>query len=268
MGNDKIDIKIELSHVANRCLRQIRKTTTVVEYSYHAIINSESNSIPPLQVDGLPFRIDDPESDDEISAKEMSLEWIMKKAFEEFIVGLTESLIEAHRTVKLLTFANNTKVQNFTHEQIRQEIEKINQRPLSLPFPVLMDEIESELNLSLNLSEEIRSINNLRNCLVHDNGIVSEKRLNDKENRLLRLKYIELAVFAEREGQIIEVKLQDKNEGFKTQWISTQSRPRDVTFSLGEHVKINQNLFNSISYTCVQFVQGMFDAMPKKQVFN
>ncbi|MEN9442537.1 MAG: hypothetical protein RLZ33_2614 [Bacteroidota bacterium] len=263
MKNDEIKITIELSEVVNKCLRQIKNTTFVVEYTINAINKIKNDKFPPLQVDGLPFRIDDPENVKvEISPKEQSMDWIMKKAFEEFVLGLTESLIEAHRTVKLLAYAKKYQRQK-NQFQINQDIEKINQRPLSLPFPILIDEIESELNLPLQLSVEMKSINNLRNCLVHDNGIVNKKRLNDKVKGQLILKYIELVVFAEKEGQIVEVKLQDKIKGFKTNRMHTQLRPKKLTFRQGDLVVINQNLFNSISYTCVQFVQGMFDAMPK-----
>lgn len=264
MTHKEIKLNIQISEVSNKCLRLINKTTTNVAFIYNAILNVDTDTFPPLQTDGLPIIIDDPnEKTLNISPKEKSLDWLLKKAFEEFILGLTESLIEAHKVVKLKNFSVKTKSQPYTVDQINEEIEKINKRPLDLPFPKLIDEIEAELNNRLNLSDEIKSVNQVRNCLVHDNSIVSDKRINDKENNCLQLKYIELVVYSEKDGKIIEVKLQDKKDGFTTNKIGFETRQRNISFPKGGHVKIDQNLFNCVSYTCIQFVFGLLEAMPK-----
>lgn len=266
MNENKVNVSVELSDVTNKCLRQIRNTTLNVEYTFNAILNIDTDRFPPLQVDGLPIRIYDPESlNDKTTPREKALDWLLRKAFEDFIVGLTESLIEAYKTVKFFSFANKTKIHSFTIEKIEEEIEKINKKPLSLSFPNLIDEIESELNSPFSLCEEIKSINQVRNCLVHDNGIVSNRRINDKENNLLRLKFIELIVIAEKNGEIIQVKLQDKIDKFETNGMEVQMKPNSIAFKKGEHIKITQNLFNHVSFTCIRFVEELFNAMPKQQ---
>ncbi len=264
MAQKEIQLNIQISEVSNKCLRLINKTTTNIAFIHNAVLNIDTITFPPLQTDGLPITIDDPnENALNISPKEKALDWLLKKAFEEFILGLTESLIEAYKVVKLKTFSIKTKTQTFTVDQINEEIEKISKKPLELPFPKLIDEIEAELKKRLNLSDEIKSINQVRNCLVHDNGIVSDKRINDKENNCLNLKYIELVVISEKDGKIIEVKLQDKKDGFTTNKIGFETRQSIISFPKGGHVKIDQNLFNCISYTCIQFVFGLLDSMPK-----
>jgi hypothetical protein len=258
----KKDIKI--TEVANKCLRLIGNTTQIVTYTYQAIEKIDSYNFIPLRVDGLPIAFYDPENKDfNDLSKDSVLDWLFKKAFEEFIVGIIESLIEAYIFVKLDTFSKSTKTESYTLNQISEKIASINTQSLKLRFPELIEGIESELKSSLFLKDEILSINQVRNCLVHRNSFVSTKDINDLSNQSLKLSFVELVVISEKDGKIIEVKLEDKKEGFLTKKIDLQSRNRSISFKKGELVKIDPTTFNNISFTCYQFVNKLLESIPE-----
>lgn len=262
---EKIQIEIQITEVANRFLRQHRLTTEVITHIYHSILNNNSGSFQPLETDNFPVYITDP--DDEFKpelSRDKSLIWLFKKAFEEFIVGLTESIIEAHKFSKIYTLSNLTRQKSiFSKEEIDEKILQINTRPQKLPFPTLISEIENELNISIPFKSEIISINQVRNCLVHRNGLVTNKDINDEVNGSLKLSFQELIAMAEKNGQLQDIKWKDKEDGFKTNKIGFEVRPKEINFKKGEQVILNQNIFNGVSYTCILFTTNLLNILPR-----
>ena len=57
---------------------------------------------------------------------------------------------------------------------LQGELDAISLRAHKLHFPALIEDIEKMLAAALPLKEEILSINQVRNCLVHKNAIVAE----------------------------------------------------------------------------------------------
>lgn len=118
-----------------------------------------------------------------------SFEWVIRKAFEDFINGLTKSLKEANKIIKTLILSEKPKY-SMTKEEIENGLRKINAEIESLHFPKLIEFIENYIGHPLPFREEIISINQIRNCLVHRDGLVSVKDVNN--NNELELKWISL----------------------------------------------------------------------------
>lgn len=246
----------KITEVENKAIRKVGETIRAVAYSYHAIINYDSETHKPLEVDSLPIIITDPDSPDRPELKkDQTLNWLFKKAFEDLIIALTESLIEAHRYARAYSLSSKfTKSNPINSEKDRKEVLEINTRPLSLSFPALIDEIEREIKISLPLRDEVISINKVRNCLVHRNGIV-----NDKE---ITLSYVAMITWMKKGDQWIEVKREHKEKGFTTELAELKQRKKEIVFKIGEAIRIDQQVFNDLAYTCIAFVQDLLKAMP------
>lgn len=99
---EPIETKFQITDVSNKCIRHIKKTTETTTLIYHAIQSLSETDNLILDVDALAIGFNDPEEvSSEVSLKERAVIWLFKKSFEEFIVGVTESLIEAHKAINL-----------------------------------------------------------------------------------------------------------------------------------------------------------------------
>ncbi len=262
--NGRIQLEFKITEVSNRFLRQLHLTTEAVTHIYHALINYAATDFPPLQTDSLPIVINDLTTElKSEQIKDRTLAWLFKKAFEEFIVGLMESLIEAHKYAKYYCLSNETRTERIlTKEQIELKISEIQNRPLKLNFPTLINEIEADLGISLSCKAEVISINQVRNCLVHRNSVVSDKDVNDDIDDSLQLVFLELVTLVEKGGEIIELKWTHKEEGLITNKIGLHERQGCIKFKKGDVVKFDQNIFNGVSYTCIKFINNLLGALP------
>src|ERR1041385_8845285 len=104
---EKVEIKIELSEVTNKCLLHLKEVTDCVNHIYFATNNFDYTKTP-LPTDSFQLIINDQKpllTPEEQKVK--TIEWTLKKAFEEFIIGLTKSLIEAYKLLKVVTACVN-----------------------------------------------------------------------------------------------------------------------------------------------------------------
>lgn len=256
---ETVKIDFQIGEISNHLLRHLRVTNEAITHIYHALINFNDARFPPLQTDSLPIIINDPltEFKPELT-KDRTLIWLFKKAFEEFIIGLSESLIVAHKFSKLYCLSNLTSIKSLKNkEEFDAQYLKINRRPLKLPFPKLISEIEVDLNISIPLKSEILSINQVRNCLVHRNGLVTDEDINNIEHDCLELSYNEFAFLSEIDGNMTEVKWEHKKENLITNKIGFEIRQKTIRFQKGDKVILDQNIFNGVSYNCIAFTDEL-----------
>ena len=260
---EPIQINFQITDIYNKCLLHLKKTTEIITLINHTLQSYNDLNFPPLEVDALPISIDDSES---IGCKDtpkvQASDWLFKKAFEEFIVGLMESLMEAHKACKLYSLLAETQQRQVQRSEIMEKLEIINTKPTTLSFPSLISEIENELNCKLLLREEVLSINQVRNCLVHGNSVVRKKDINSRTNQTLTLQYIELVVVANKNGELKEIKKEDKKHIIYTDRLDIYTRNKSIAFKCDENVKIDATVFNNISVTCILFIEKLFAKIP------
>jgi len=257
---EPIIVELQITDIFNKCMLHIKNVTEIITLINHSLQNSVINGIQPLEVDALPIAIEDlvsPASN--ISPKEKATTWLFKKAFEELIVGTTESLIDAHKACKLFALMNETKVKEIHQNDVNDKLRGILQKPSDLHFPTLITQIEQELNISLPFRNEILSINKVRNCLVHGNGIVRKKDVNNTSDNCLTMFYIELIVKAKKDGELIEIKKEDKKYQFSADRVDIYTREKKLNFQIGENITIAATTFNNLSVTTILFIQSLFE---------
>lgn len=175
--------------------------------------------------------------------------WILQKAFEDIVKGLNLSLIEAYFYNSLIMLYSEKKT--VLYSQLVAEIDELKKSASKQHLPELIKEVKSRLTGKLDFEDEITSFNKLRNCLVHRNGIVTLKDINDTENNRLNVKYCRAKVFYIENNEEIEVvKYSVINSGAT---IQMKFIKESFYFEVGEKVSINFHQFNDVLVTCMQF---------------
>lgn len=140
---DILKIEFPVSEVRDKAIRKTKQTTDAVTFTYHALINYTSAGFLPLQTDSLPIVFGEVEAEmNTDSRKKDAINWMMRKAFEDFIIALTESLIEAYTFLKLRAFADESKKHTTLGlEQTEKNITLIKEKSRKMSFPDLICEI-------------------------------------------------------------------------------------------------------------------------------
>jgi len=258
---EKLEIKFQLNEISNKAMRQLNSTINAVKHIYHSILNYDVNYIPPLESETVPLLILDEENpENNTPSNDKTFMWVFKCAFEGLITGLTESLGYAYESLKIGALSKTTSLENpGNRDMILAEIEKIKERSKRLYFPSLILEIEKELNTLLLYKEEILSINQVRNCLVHRSGKVTDLDINDKGSELLRLKYVEMAIYVRENGQMVETAWELRKREAQVTGIAYYPRKMEIVYKKDELIKINQHIFNSVATTSMLFSKDLLE---------
>lgn len=250
-----IEIKFKLDEVANQCLFHIKETIDCVNQIYFSV-KEASITNRPLPTDSLPIYIDDKRPRlTEAEQKEKTIIWLFKKAFEEFIAGLTKSLIEAYCFVKLQRLASSTFPG--TKNQLEEEFKEIRINANKAHFPELIEHVEKELQHSLYLRDEILSVNRIRNCMVHRDGVVQQKDLSSSDTEKLILKWISIKNYTTQNGERIVLDYKTRENGIFIQNLEMEQIQNMKQFNLNDKIVIDLNEFNEVSYTCSMFVNNL-----------
>lgn len=258
---NELTIKIEITNVVNKCMFKINSTYDSVALIYHTLKGFDGNSVPPLETDNLPIKIEINEVKTGETVKENALNWLFCKTFEDFIVGLNESLIEAYVVAKVVELQKENH-DGCSVEEVQAKIDEIYKKPIKMHIPELIAKIEKSTGKNLFLRDEILSINKVRNCLVHRNGLVVLEDTNNDKKTILTLKCKEMKVFRDQDGKMIPLTMEDKKDGVLVKTATFQIVSKDVEFPIGERVKMDPNILNAITYTSVTFVQELLKSMP------
>jgi hypothetical protein len=254
----QIKHQIQLDKIANDCLLHIKDTTTVVTHLYSAIQDFPISKVCPLPTDNLQNLFN---SDDEVLVKEnqmvISLEWIMKKAFEDFINAIFKSLKEAFKTIKFLEFCLKGEFKESLNRVLTQ-LDDIEKKADRKHFHNLIEEIEKTIKQELIFKNEIISINKARNCIVHRDSIVKNIDTNNDQKDKLIVQWIALNSYIRVEDSFekLTFKRREKNVLLKAHEFREESEYSE--FKIGESIKFTINDFNGITYSCYKFANQLF----------
>lgn len=128
--------------------------------------------------------------------------WILKKGFEDLISALTELLISFSFIIDL-----NEKVKankRTTLQKFKELIYEPNDENSKKDFPKLIDKVSASLKEPLKYIEEVKSINRVRRCLVHRNGIVRPLDFNIENGLELKWWFYEINLIENEKKKSIE----------------------------------------------------------------
>jgi len=106
--------------------------------------------------------------------------WYASKKFIEEAVGLLHQYM-----VRLNSSIYTVKNKDKDEQTLIKELEKEKRRFEGCSFPKKIKELSAYCSNTMNLEDEVISINTARNGLVHRRGVVSQKDTNDNNNNLI-----------------------------------------------------------------------------------
>lgn len=220
------------------------------------------NEIPPdLKIDEGFFRIQFGKNDEDITVKKENYKsWLVKKGFEDLVKGIEASLREAYLYVSIFSKSSVLK----TVQEFNQVLSEIRKEALKMHVPDMIEKIEPHLKKPLSYKNQILSINKARTCLVHRGGLVTEKDINDTAQRALKLDWVKLKMFYEKDGEEIEIIGETiVDGGAQGAPIKLKREDNTVSFKEGNRISLNYKQFNEFIVTCHHFGTDLVDCLPK-----
>jgi hypothetical protein len=108
--------------------------------------------------------------------------WLLCKGLQDLARGVHESLEAAFVYTTLVSKAPNLT----TIGKLNSEIEKARNRAQKFNFPDLLNSVTQQFTAPLQFEAELRSLQDVRNCLEHGGGIVRQRDINDGTRLTLR----------------------------------------------------------------------------------
>ncbi|MGB3183568.1 MAG: hypothetical protein WBB45_19415 [Cyclobacteriaceae bacterium] len=177
--------------------------------------------------------------------KDIFKNWILKKGFEDLIRAATNGLVSVNYILDLKKELRNTKKNEEFVELIRNP--DIQNKPTKHHFPKLLDNVKSSLISNLNYEDEIKSINNIRRCLVHRNGVVSEADTFGEKDISLHWITIQPIYTKDETGEVFELEKGKLLEGPGTFGVKFIKKSR--VFKINESITISFKEFNELIWT-------------------
>ncbi len=238
-----------------KSIYHISEVSNIVTAIYHATKNYNVDNIDPLETDGLGFVFTDKEGKSKVDSPAIS-GWIFKKAFEDFIVGLTQSLIEIYTLLEILDLVKQSKITPLSPQiTLEKLLAGISKKANELNFPRLLTAIETRINCNLVYKNEILTINKVRNCMVHRNSIVDN-------GKPITLRYIDMRIDVHVNGERIEVTKEFKKNRTLVQGMDVQNIIKSLTFGEGSKIVMTPDIFKGVTNTCILFMQEIVRKLP------
>lgn len=182
--------------------------------------------------------------------KALYKDWLIKKGFEDLIKAVTTMLIDVCKMLRIKSKLKNTK----TWSEFQVLITTPDNEISTKPFPKLLELIRPNLLDNLTFETEINSINRVRRCLVHRNGVVTQQDFF-KDETTLKLRWVFYRIVYIENGHEEEVKSMLLISGKGKINITQEKRIKE--FKENERIEITYQLFNELITTCFLFGQDL-----------
>lgn len=251
----KLQIRLNADGVVAPALRAMRDSTEVVAISLHAVEGCDPGNLPgmPGAFFGLHFDgpLDDPEA-----RKATYRNWLLSKGFQEISRGVRESLEEA------LVYIEVLKLGSFrtTWGEFERQWSEVRRRANRLNLPDLLASLADGLHTPLTFAGEFQSLQKVRNCLEHRNGLVTA--IDAGPDNALHLILPRLKWFLQQSDR--EVPLVPNMRVEKDSLIGVRRESYERTFQLGERVSFVAAEFQEIAMACYFFANDVKEKLPRE----
>jgi hypothetical protein len=234
--------------------RAIRDAVDVVTFCLNAIEQGDLSRWP--QDDMMRFVLS---FTDEVSAEDRKAtytHWLLSKGFQDLARGIRRMLEEAFFYNGIVARAGGMR----TWGEIQAAETELRKAANDMLFPELLDEVNKRLTTPLHYEREFRSLQQVRNCLEHRDGIVRERDV-DPQTKVLCLALPRVKLFYEDAGQEIEwVKgfVAEKEIEMRAKVVVAERE-----FKLGERVTFNAAEFHDIGFGCYAIASDLVSKLPK-----
>jgi hypothetical protein len=234
--------------------RAIRQTVDVVTFCLNAIEQGDLSGWP--QTDLMRFNLS---FSDEISAEERKTaytHWLLAKGFQDLARGTKLMLEEAYLYNGMVARAGGLR----TLAELQAAEQELRAAATNKKFPQLLDEVKKRLTSPLHYERELLSLQDVRNCLEHREGIVQERDV-DPATHVLHLRWPRLRLFYDDEGRRIELGRGSQVE--KDTELMSDIVVEEREFKLGERVTFKADEFHDIGFGCLAIAQDLVNRLPQ-----
>lgn len=242
-----ISINVNLNGLRGELLRALQRATYLVACGLGSgeVITEEMFALPDV---AFQMRYTSHINWSEEDAKKEFTEWVLLNGFREVTESIGVFLESAHRVLSLWSIAGKQQeglqITGADWHEIMQGGEKRFHR---LGLPDKLEHLEKEHGIKLTQAEEARllSVNAARNCLVHRNGVVSERDVTSGDE--LVIQWIRMAVLAQDEDGEKELVLGSMVE--KDTVVAIRNTEVEKKFRLRERISFSVKEFSEISWS-------------------
>jgi hypothetical protein len=249
-----VEVTLNSAGVLVLARRTIRQTVDVVTFCLNAIEQGDLSGWP--QTDLMRF---DLRFDDEVSAEQRKAaytHWLLAKGFQDLARGIRQMLEEAYFYNGIVARAGQLRA----WAELQAAQQELREAATNKKFPQLLEEVNKGLISPLQYEGELLSLQDVRNCLEHRDGIVQERDV-DPATRVLHLRLPRLRLFHEDEGRQIE--LGRGSEVEKDIAIMMDVVLAKHEFKLGERVTFNAAEFHDIGFGCCLIANDLVHRLPQ-----
>lgn len=255
-----IKLTLNPQGVINPVLRAFHDAVEVVTISVEAIDNADLSQ--PIVAKGrVHLTLTDPNPKPDAERRAEYRNWLVAKGFQEYARGVRATLEEAYFYNALIVRARDSNPGTTNDwDAFQVEMNKIRTKGGNLGFPALMREVSKNLTSPLNFENEFLSLQKVRNCIEHRQGMVGLEDVDEKTNTL-KLSFPRLKITTESEGKETEIGIGSFVEKDSVLKIQFASELRE--FKLAEKVIITAQDFADIGWGCWAFADELGKKLPK-----
>lgn len=261
-NNKAINVRINTDTVLHACERILKETQESILFGLVLIQNcSDASGISPDSLGGSEFRFQLEPREKDINVLKAKLKrFLLTKAFEDFIKAIDASMQKAYEILLIKEWINDNKrlqIREATtsliiRDKMLQKFGEFAADAAIRDFDHCYKRIKHHLKAPLSLLDEISTIRRVRNCLVHGNGVVTQKYVNDKQNGVLKLKWICIRMSKISNGKKSPFEIGNVvNTG--DQIIMDQRYGESYRFNKGDNISLNLQQIYDVLYTCYIF---------------
>lgn len=191
--------------------------------------------------------------------RDMYQTWLISKGFHDILKGLRTSFEEAFLYIALF------QKKRIIGREVDGFVRSIKKKAGSLSFVALVDEVAEHLTSPLAYLVELRSLQKVRNCLEHRNGIVGPADATPDCEYLL-LRFPRLKVFFEKAGEEIEIgpgAVVDTGDERTEVAIYIKRDTYERRFSVGEHILLSSAEFIEIAMATCLIADDLVAKLPR-----
>jgi hypothetical protein len=236
-------------------LAALRNTVEVVSFCLAAIEKYDLSVPPPIGEVGMELSFATGATDVG-ERRNAHKHWILKRGFHELTRGVRLSLEEAYLYVEV------TKLQGATTwGRLQKQIADIKRDANKWNFPTLIDRVNCDLSDQLTFKNEYLSLNKVRNCLEHRDGVVGAPDLQGSEALMLSLP--RMMIFYLKDGAEVELARGDRFE--KDTEVLVKRTIKKSHYGSGDRISFTGDEFRDISMACWFFAQDLASKLPRPQ---
>ncbi|MCP4678051.1 MAG: hypothetical protein GY854_21565 [Deltaproteobacteria bacterium] len=184
--------------------------------------------------------------------------WILGNGFRELIERVQAHLDWAGSFCRALVLQAKHGIETIsTEEEYNQEVDDYWTKIHKIGLKPKMDHLRKEYHISTDLDQAALSAQEVRNCLTHRGGVVSEEL--DCRDGALQMVWIgpEIEKFS---GEGDPKFLKEPNDIGRGGLYLLGSKPQRKTFEAGSMIEIDNREFNDIAVTCYFFCREVTKA--------